>query len=44
MAANFGNGNHACFLDLGERDVTDTFELANSGKSLAELKALRQAR
>ncbi|HME23936.1 MAG TPA: hypothetical protein VKI44_21845 [Acetobacteraceae bacterium] len=55
MAANIGNGNHAFSLDLGDLDLTDrsvirvrvnrrTFELANSGKSLAELNALRQAR
>ncbi len=52
LAAGLGNGNHAFFLDLGEHDVNDssvirvrvnrrTFELANSGKSLAELRALR---
>ena len=29
MAANVGNGNRALFLDLGERDVADTFDLAN---------------
>ena len=55
LAANLGNGNHAFFLDLGDLDVTDssvvrirvngrTFELANSGMSLAELKALRETR
>ena len=52
LAAGVGNGNHAFFLDLGEHDVNDsskirvrvnrrTFELENSGRSLAELKALR---
>jgi hypothetical protein len=52
LEANLGNGNHAFFLDLAEHDVNDnsmirvringrTFELANSGKSLGELKALR---
>ena len=55
LAANLGNGNHAFFLDLGDLDVTDssvvrirvngrTFELANSGMSLAELRALRETR
>jgi hypothetical protein len=54
LAANLGNGNHAFFLDLADFDLADgsvirvrincrTFELANSGKSLAELKALREA-
>jgi hypothetical protein len=53
LAANLGNGNHAFFLDLNDFDLTDRsvirvrvnrrkFELANSGKSLAELKALRE--
>jgi hypothetical protein len=52
LAAGVGNGNHAFFLDLGDYDVSDrsmirvrinrrTFELENSGRSLAELKALR---
>ena len=51
LAANLGNGNHAFFLDLTRFKVADnavirirvnrrTFELANSGRSLAELKAL----
>ncbi len=54
LAAGLGNGNHAFFLDLGDYDMTDrsvirvrfnrrTFELENSGRSLAELKALRAA-
>ena len=53
LAANLGNGNHAFFLDLNDFDLTDRsvirvrvnrrrFELANSGKTLAELKALRE--
>jgi hypothetical protein len=52
LAAGVGNGNHAFVHDLGEYDVTNasvirirvnrrTFELANSGMSLAELKLLR---
>ena len=55
LAANVGNGSHAFSLDLGDFDVTDrsvirvrisrrSFELENSGKSLAELKVLRAAR
>jgi hypothetical protein len=55
LAANLGNGNHAFFLDLNDFAAADssvirirvnrrTFELANSGKSLAELKALRETR
>jgi hypothetical protein len=54
LAANLGNGNHAFFLDLADLAVSDssvirvrvsgrTFELANSGRPLAELKALREA-
>jgi hypothetical protein len=52
LAANLGNGNHAFFLDLDDFEVADNsvirvrvnrrrFELTNSGRSLAELKALR---
>jgi hypothetical protein len=52
LAANLGNGNHAFFLDLDGLDLNErsvvrvrinrrTFELVNSGKSFAELKALR---
>jgi hypothetical protein len=52
LAAGVGNGNHAFFLDLGEHHVKDssvirvrvtrrTFELANSGRSVAALKAMR---
>lgn len=55
LAANLGNGNHAFFVDLAEFKMTDsavirvrvnrrTFELTNSGRSLAELKALHAAR
>ena len=55
LAARLGNGNHAFFVDLADFAVTDsstirvrvsrrTFELVNSGRSLAELKALRDAR
>jgi hypothetical protein len=55
LAASLGNGNHAFFLELNDFAVTDssvirvrvnrrTFELSNSGKSLAELKALRETR
>jgi hypothetical protein len=55
LAANLGNGNHAFFVDLADFAVTDasmirvrvsrrTFELVNSGRSLAELKVLREAR
>jgi hypothetical protein len=52
LAAGVGNGNHAFCLDLGEHRVRDssairirvsrrTYELTNSGRSLAELKAMR---
>ena len=52
LAAGVGNGNHAFCLDLGEHHVKDssiirvrvtrrTFELANSGRSIAALKAMR---
>lgn len=55
LAANVGNGSHAFSLDLADFQVTDrsviwvrisrrSFELVNSGKSLAELKVLREAR
>ena len=54
LAAGLGNGNHAFFLDLGDYEMTDssvirvrfnrrTFELENSGRSLAELKDLHAA-
>jgi hypothetical protein len=53
LAAGVGNGNHAFCLDLGEHRVKDgsvirvrvsrrTFELANSGSSIAALKAMRR--
>jgi hypothetical protein len=52
LAAGVANGNHAFCLDLGEQRVRDsstirirvsrrTYELTNSGRSLAELKAMR---
>jgi hypothetical protein len=55
LAANVGNGSHGFFVDLGDFAVTDasvirvrinrrTFELANSGRSLGELTALRAVR
>jgi hypothetical protein len=55
LAAGMGNGNHAFALDLADHRLNDastirvrfnrrTTELSNSGKSLPELKALRDAR
>jgi LPS sulfotransferase NodH len=52
LAANLGNGSHAFFHDLAPYRLSDAaiirvrfngriFELANSGKSLGELRALR---
>jgi len=55
LAAGMGNGNHAFALDIAEFGLNDastirvrfnrrTVEMPNSGKSLLELKALRDAR
>jgi hypothetical protein len=52
LAAGVGNGSHGFFVDLGEHRVKDgsvirvrvnrrAFELANSGSSVAALKAMR---
>jgi hypothetical protein len=55
LAVGMGNGNHAFSLDLADHELNDssvirirfnrrTIELANSGKSVGELRALRGAR
>jgi len=55
LAAGMGNGNHAFSLDLPDQELSDasvirvrfnsrTIELANSGKSVADLRALREVR